>query len=489
MEPKLLHKLIIVVAFICQYVRFPKNKPINDTITKRYGDQVLRMFRTLERTSIRVTKAKCHLQFLNTCKLYNLTPKFLRFKLYDKRLYRSDHYKTYQRRLLDETIKCQNHKTRKLERLNIEARSSLKSNLDWIDFHILNHKIRTRCRITENNCKETHARKLKQIGLDDNHKLDPNKVVINLSNITLTKEQIETLALGLDYALPPSRIHREKHLLSFEKLAQMLKSQSLRRGDKSFQDVCKSIAYLANETYYDFKNWKHLIPDKKTRSILKDLINNPDIVITKPDKGRAVVILNKTDYIDKTMEIINDETKFRKVNDDPFKLMLSLQTKLNNYLKGLYESSKISLDVYTSLRISSAKPGILYGLPKIHKSTVPIRPIMSAIDTFNYKLSKFIGPLISPIAENEHTIRSTQEFAKEIREKSFDGNIYMTSFDISSLYTNVPTKETVNIILDSLCDTDEMFGNLTREEFRKMLELTTQQNVFYFNNQLYEQKY
>ena len=75
----------------------------------------------------------------------------------------------------------------------------------------------------------------------------------------------------------------------------------------------------------------------------------------------------------------------------------------------------------------------------------------------------------------------------EIRETSFDGNIYMTSFDISSLYTNVPTKETVNIILDSLCDTDEMFGNLTREEFRKMLELTTQQNVFYFNNQLYEQ--
>ena len=487
MDPRLLHKLIIVVVFICQYVRFPRNKPINNTISKRYGDQVLRMFRTLERTSIRLTKAKCHLQFLNTCKLYNLTPKFLRFKLYDKRLHRTDHYKAYQRKLLEETIKAQNHKTRKLERLNRDSIASLKSNLDWIDFHILNHKIRTRCRITENGCKETHARKLRQIGLDDNQKLDPTKVVINLSSVTLTREQIETLALGLEYALPPTKIQREKHLLSFEKLAQMLKSQSLRRGDKSFQDVCRSIAHLANETYYDFKNWKHLLPDNKTRSILKDLIDNPEIVITKPDKGRAVVILNKAVYVDKTLEIIDDETKFRKVRKDPLKLMLSLQTKINDYLYGLYTSSKISLDVYTSLRISSAKPGILYGLPKIHKPTLPIRPIMSAIGTFNYNLSKFIVPVISPIAENAHTIRSTQEFARDIREISLDGPIYMTSFDITSLYTNVPTKETVNIILDSLCDKDENFCNLTRTELRQMLELTTKNNVFYFNNQLYEQ--
>ena len=84
MNPNILQRLILIVAFICKYIRFPKSRTINDTLNRRYGDQVLRTFRSLERTSIRLSKANCHLQFLNTCKLYSLTPKFLRFKLYGK---------------------------------------------------------------------------------------------------------------------------------------------------------------------------------------------------------------------------------------------------------------------------------------------------------------------------------------------------------------------------------------------------------------------
>ena len=106
-----------------------------------------------------------------------------------------------------------------------------------IDFHILNSKVRNRCKSIENECKRTHSRKLHQIGFDQNHRLDPNKVVINLSNVSLTKEQIETLALGLDYALPPTKIQREKHLLDFGNLAQILKHQSIRKGNYFYGSV------------------------------------------------------------------------------------------------------------------------------------------------------------------------------------------------------------------------------------------------------------
>ena len=41
------------------------------------------------------------------------------------------------------------------------------------------------------------------------------------------------------------------------------------------------------------------------------LQKNDDIIITKPDKGSDVVLLNKSDYVDKMNEILDDQSKFK----------------------------------------------------------------------------------------------------------------------------------------------------------------------------------
>ena len=46
---------------------------------------------------------------------------------------------------------------------------------------------------------------------------------------------------------------------------------------------------------------------------LNSLHSNENIVITKPDKGSGVVILNKNDFIDKMQVILNDPSKFVKL--------------------------------------------------------------------------------------------------------------------------------------------------------------------------------
>ena len=43
---------------------------------------------------------------------------------------------------------------------------------------------------------------------------------------------------------------------------------------------------------------------------IKSLRCNQQILITKPDKGFGVVILNKSDYIKKMSSILDDKTKF-----------------------------------------------------------------------------------------------------------------------------------------------------------------------------------
>ena len=43
---------------------------------------------------------------------------------------------------------------------------------------------------------------------------------------------------------------------------------------------------------------------------IRELTTNSDLVITKPDKGAGTVLLNKSDYVAKMMDILDDRTKF-----------------------------------------------------------------------------------------------------------------------------------------------------------------------------------
>ena len=65
------------------------------------------------------------------------------------------------------------------------------------------------------------------------------------------------------------------------------------------------LSYLANSY---FSNYQH--------HILRNLRKDKDIVITKPDKGNGVVILNQKLYNDAIEEIISDISKFERISED-----------------------------------------------------------------------------------------------------------------------------------------------------------------------------
>ena len=96
-------------------------------------------------------------------------------------------------------------------------------------------------------------------------------------------------------------------------------------------------------------------------------------------------------------------------------------------------------------------------------------------------------PILEPITTNEFTIKNSHSFASELKELKFNHPIYIASFDITQLYTNIPLAETIDICLDSLCDSDNMFVNLTKNELKRFLTLATKNSTFYFNENLYEQ--
>ena len=105
------------------------------------------------------------------------------------------------------------------------------------------------------------------------------------------------------------------------------------------------------------------------------------MIITCAVKGRATVILNRAEYISKLCAILSDKSKFTLINDDPYKILLSLEEKLNRILRSIKE--KLGPTVYDTIRASGSIPGKIFGLINIHIPGYPIRPIISSVRTFN----------------------------------------------------------------------------------------------------------
>ena len=136
-----------------------------------------------------------------------------------------------------------------------------------------------------------------------------------------------------------------------------------------------------------------------------------------------------------------------------------------------------------------SQPGILYGLCKVHKIVTegipPFRPILSAINTPSYHLAKFFVPILSELTKNEFVLKDSFLFSSDIRDQNPD--LFMASFDIDSLFTNLPLDETIELCVRKTFKRKRKFKGLTRSEFKKLLEFATKDALILFNGKYYEQ--
>ena len=129
-------------------------------------------------------------------------------------------------------------------------------------------------------------------------------------------------------------------------------------------------------------------------------------------------------------------------------------------------------------------------IQKYKKKTIykknDINKSVKAYNTASYKHCKFFCSYFS--TANEFTVLNSQSFVDSLRDVADAENLYMSSFDVSNLFTNVPLDETINICLDSLytSSNDTIIG-LPRNLFKQFLELSVKNSFFVFNSKLHKQ--
>ena len=120
-----------------------------------------------------------------------------------------------------------------------------------------------------------------------------------------------------------------------------------------------------------------------------------------------------------------------------------LKKRITSNLKLLKDKEIINKATYKNIKPVGSRPGVWYGLGKVHKEAKngqpPFQPIFSAIGTPTYKLAKYLLPFLTPLTQNEYTVTDSFHFAEEIWKQ--DTNLYMSSLHVDSLFTFIPLDE------------------------------------------------
>ena len=120
-----------------------------------------------------------------------------------------------------------------------------------------------------------------------------------------------------------------------------------------------------------------------------------------------------------------------------------------------------------------------------------MRLILSATQTYSYGLAKWLEEKLQPLSYNQYTITDTFEFADEIRKLQINNGEILVSYYGSSLFTNVPLGETIQVLADKAF-TNNWFNethqlNLSRMDLVDLPRASAKDQLFQFNGQLYEQ--
>ena len=209
-----------------------------------------------------------------------------------------------------------------------------------------------------------------------------------------------------------------------------------------------------------------------------------------PDKGNGVVILDKNDYNNSMDNLFSHRSKFRVLSEDPTNSRLET---LRNYLYKLHDRGELDDAKYKRVFPKHAKIGRAHGTAKIHKefeTVPPIRPIIDTIGSTHYNVGKFISELLQPLTLNNYHLKDSFETAdriKSIPAELFADGYRFVSFNVKSLFTNVPLKRTIDVILDRCYKQNLISTTLTKRTLKKLIIATCSATAFTSNGKIYEQ--
>ena len=302
--------------------------------------------------------------------------------------------------------------------------------------------------------------------------------VVNKSDRKLTDSELSVLQKGLNFCVTPTKIPTAEFVTGIETACNFIGANS----ETSLQLRSDCVRILK-----DVKPPKSNITREESVA-LRDLRSDDSILVLPADKGRATVILNKDSYIDKAKDLLSDSNTYKRLTKDPTP---SYRNQIISVLQSLRDSGAIDVPTYRRLYPTSSDVPKFYGLPKIHKSTCPLRPIVSSCGSITYNSAKFLADILSPlVGRSSRHLKNSADLVNKLSDIRINQDECLVSYDVSALFTSVPVDESINIIRDLLINDESLEDrcNLSPEQVTDLLSVCLKTTYFIHNGTFYSQR-
>ena len=98
------------------------------------------------------------------------------------------------------------------------------------------------------------------------------------------------------------------------------------------------------------------------------------------------------------------------------------------YLRKLKKDGILDDATFQKILPSGSSPGVLYGLPKVHKSGCPFRPIVSSVNTYNYNLASYLVRILQPVSTNQMAANTESVGSPSPGSSPAGKELYCTNF-------------------------------------------------------------
>ncbi|UYV79129.1 hypothetical protein LAZ67_17001196 [Cordylochernes scorpioides] len=295
--------------------------------------------------------------------------------------------------------------------------------------------------------------------------------IVNLSSMPLTEKEERMLALGLHY-VPPDKPDIPRLIAGVEGALKNLNHMETLRIRHAVTQVLRRPYHPVSYT-------------RDHRSLILKLKKTSSLVITKADKGNQTVLMDRADYEGKMMNILADTSTFTNI---PTSAKDAMVKGYKSSLRNLMKAKLITKEQFTQFTGSLTRDAYIYGAPKIHKSGVPLRPIIAYHLSPAYTLAKYLAQLLSPIMKsnpNQYNITHPPSFIQEITQMQLPAHHTMVSFDVTALYLSLPHTLILNKLQSFLKSAGIQDQTITL--ITQLTSLCLSISTFTFNHQHYKQ--
>uniref|UniRef100_A0A5S6Q4E3 Reverse transcriptase domain-containing protein n=1 Tax=Trichuris muris TaxID=70415 RepID=A0A5S6Q4E3_TRIMR len=306
---------------------------------------------------------------------------------------------------------------------------------------------------------------------------DVDKAVVNLSFTVLSSVEI-VRSKGLSFVPTP----REPPIL--DRVSSVDHSLSWTEPMKA-AEIKGAISGSLMHRYRVTPNINNL-----ERKVMKNLRDKKDLMVTKADKGNVVVLLNREEYITKINRLLDSEV-YRPLTSDPTSGTRKVALLLLRCFAEETKDKTLSKIAQKLHFVSNSKCPELYGLPKIHKPEIPLRPVICSTKSMTSDLCCYLKSIIQPLTGNRVShVSNHKDFCSALKTLTIARNHAMVSCDVKNLFTSIPMAHTLST-LQRLLNSDSTLHQRTSLNPFRIVKLVSfcmnEGNFFRFQDTFYAQ--